>query len=81
MQPINLLKWMSMQWIEMQSNVMTCVFQVCLWVSSSYGDGASRVRKGTPGSLPSGLLTPTVPWVQLHWTFTGCDGLNLNHMG
>ena len=25
------------------------------------GYGASRVRNGTPGSLPSGLLTPIVP--------------------
>ena len=26
--------------------------------------GTTRVRKGTPRSLPSGLLTPTVPcWI------------------
>ena len=48
----------------MNSNAKQCYDMsfkfFCEWVLS-YGDGASRVRKGTPGSLPSGLLTPTVP--------------------
>ena len=57
-----------MHWIELQCNVMSFKF-VC--DRDKLRDGASRVRKGTPGSLPLGLLTPTVPWVQLHWTFTG----------
>ena len=69
------------QWIEMQTNVMQCFSSLFVSEDSSYGDGASRVRKGTPGSLPSGLLTPIVPWMKLHWTFTGCNGLNLKHMG
>ena len=80
MQQLNWLKWISMQWNEMQSNVMNCL-QVCLWASLSYGDGASRVRKGTPGSLPSGLFTPTVPWVQSYWAFTGYKWDNLKYMG
>ena len=52
----------------------------CLWarVYLTGTIGASRVRKGTPGILPSGLLIPTVPWLQLWWTFTGntCYGLH-----
>ena len=55
----------------MQSNVLQMFFKfVCEW-DSSYVDGASRARKGTPGSLPSGLLTPNVPWVKLSWAFMG----------
>ena len=71
MQPIKVIEIneYAMNWNAKQCYTMFFKF-VCEW-DSSYGDGASRVRKGTPGSLPSGLLTPTVPWVQLYWAFTG----------
>ena len=55
----------------MKKNVMQCFSSLFVSEDSSYGDGASRVKKGTPGSFPSGLLTPTVPWVQIYWAFTG----------
>ena len=63
----------AMNWNAKQCYDMSFKF-VCEWVSR-YGDGASRVRKGTPGSLPLGLLTSTIPWVQISWAFTGlCMG-------
>ena len=45
----------------MKANDMQCFSSLFVSEDSSYGDGASRVMKGTPGSLPSGLLTPTIP--------------------
>lgn len=38
-----------------------CFSSLFVSEESITGMGLSRVRKGTPGSLPSGLLTPTVP--------------------
>ena len=45
------------------------------------GNGASRVRKGTHGSLPLGLLTPIVPCCNYTWAFTGntCYGTHKNN--
>ena len=71
MQQRKVIEWMkyAMNWNVKQCYAMFFNF-VCEW-DLSYGNGASRVRKGTPGSFPSGLLTPTIPWVQLSWAFTG----------
>ena len=46
--------------IELNYNAMLCLSS--LFVREfKLRDGASRVRNGTPGSLPSGLLAPTIP--------------------
>ena len=56
-----------MQWVKFMQ-----WFQfVCEWGFQVNGYGASRVMNGTPKSLPSGLLTPTVPWLQLYLSIHG----------
>ena len=42
------------------------VREVLSWRDS----GTTRVRKGMPGSLPLGLLTPTIPCCKYTRTFT-----------
>ena len=48
---------------------MKCCFSKfdCEWGNGMGPQGLGMV----PWELPSGLLTPTVPWVQWYWTFTG----------
>ena len=46
--------------IAMKTNVLQC-FKFDCERDFKLGDGASRVRNGTPGSLPSSLLAPIVP--------------------
>ena len=58
------------QWIAMKTNVLQC-FKFDCERDFQLGDGASRVRNGTPGSLPSSLLAPTVPWVQIYLSIHG----------
>ena len=45
---------------ELNYDVILCISSLIVR-EFKLQDGASRVRKGTPGSLPLGLLTPTVP--------------------
>ena len=45
---------------ELNYNAMLCISSLIVR-EFKLRDGASRVRKGTPRSLPSGLLTPIVP--------------------
>ena len=56
--------------IAMKTNVLQCFKFDCerdfkLW------DGASRVRNGTLGSLPLGILAPTIPRLQLYMNIHG----------
>ena len=63
------------QWIAMKTNVLQC-FKFDCERDFKLRDGASRVRNGTPGIFPSGLLAPNIPWLQLYMnihTFT-CMG-------
>ena len=50
------------QWIAMKTNVLQC-FKFDCERDFKLRDGASRVRNGTLGSLPLGLLAPTIPWL------------------
>ena len=59
-------------------NLYNCTLKFdCEWGNGMGPQGLGMV----PWELPSGLLTPTVPWVQWYWTFTGLRGLNLNYIG
>ena len=57
-------------WIAMKTYVLQCSSLIVREILS-YEDGASRVRNGTPRSLPLGLLAPTVPWLQLYMNIHG----------
>ena len=46
--------------------IKSCSNFVCEWGLFMGISGTTRVRKGMPGSLPSGLLTPTVPWCKIY---------------
>ena len=53
-------------------NVCTLKFD-CEWGNGMGPQGLGMV----PWESPSGLLSPTVPWVQWYWTFTGLRGTKL----
>ena len=57
-------------------NVCTLKFD-CEWGNGMGPQGLGMV----PWESPSGLLTPTVPWVQWYWTFTGLQGIKLKLHG
>ena len=64
-----------LEWMEL--NVFhwklckVCNFKFdCEWGNGMGPQGLGMV----PWEFPSGLLTPTVPWVQWYWTFTGLRG-------
>ena len=76
---------MVMKWMNLCSNGCKLCNVFNLFVSKDFklmGNGASRVRNGTPRSLSSGLLAPIVPWLQVYLSIYGfTNGINLHHMG
>ena len=59
-------------WMYLIESLQVCKFKFdCEWGNGMGPQGLGMV----PWESPSSLLSPTVPWVQWYWTFTGITGI------